>query len=447
MKRNTKWLLLGIVFLAVLLRIGAVVALQSWDQPNAMEHQSIANFLVQGKGFYFISWDYAGPSSVQSPTYPLFLAGLFLLFGADSAGAYAAAMVINAVIGGVTAWLVFRLARVMGACERVGLLAAALFAVWPTQIYSATHAQAVVMIIAAMVAMWWLFYEAKRTGRFGYWLAFSVIAGIGALTEPALLPITAMAGFLVLLWRQYTLRQRLRKFATLTLCGLIIVGPWTVRNYQVHGKFMPVKSTFWVNVWKGNNPHATGTDRLPLTTNQAERLQEKSLLETDELARDPDFDTRRQYDMLAAEDRARLEGRPEVEREAIFQEITTAWIADNPIRYAELCGIRLVKTIWTDWDNPKAQNPVYLSFRALLLVLMFPGIVIAARRGWQLRFPAVSVFVAFLLYALTITAARFSIPFEPLGLIFVALTVVTSWQMLRRGADPDLSSHRRIADA
>ena len=54
---------------------------------------------------------------------------------------------------------------------------------------------------------------------------------------------------------------------------MLIIVPWSVRNRAVHGQWIPIKSTFWVNVWKGNNPNATGTDRLEMTEDQKSKFK------------------------------------------------------------------------------------------------------------------------------------------------------------------------------
>ena len=54
----------------------------------------------------------------------------------------------------------------------------------------------------------------------------------------------------------------IKRSAGLTaICALFMiltVSPWTVRNYSVHGKFIPVSTNGGVNLWIGNNPNATG---------------------------------------------------------------------------------------------------------------------------------------------------------------------------------------------
>ena len=146
----------------------------------------------------------------------------------------------------------------------------ALVTVWPTQIYACTVAQAVVLITAAITAVMGLFYISVQTGRLGPWIAFSVAGTLAALTEPAFLPAMMIAGIVILLCRNLTFRVRLRNAAVLLLTAVALIGPWTLRNRRVHGAWIPVKGTFWVNVWKGNNDSATGSDRIELSSSQGE---------------------------------------------------------------------------------------------------------------------------------------------------------------------------------
>src|SRR5262245_19676477 len=106
--------ILWVAALAVGLRLLAIGVLRAWSFPAAMESGQIAEGLVAGRGFVWSDFGYAGPSSVQSPTYPFFLAGLFLLFGSASPLAYGVALVINALLGGVATLGVAAMTRQLG---------------------------------------------------------------------------------------------------------------------------------------------------------------------------------------------------------------------------------------------------------------------------------------------------------------------------------------------
>src|SRR3954471_5319315 len=109
--RQIRVIVLALALLALVLRIGVIVGLKSWRQPNAMEHRAIAMCLVGGEGFSFGDFGYFGPTSAQSPPYPFLLAGLFKVFGVDTPGAYIAAMVINAIAGALTVGLCYLMTR------------------------------------------------------------------------------------------------------------------------------------------------------------------------------------------------------------------------------------------------------------------------------------------------------------------------------------------------
>ena len=130
--------------------------------------------------------------------------------------------------------------------------------------------------------------------------------------------------------------------------------------------------------------------------------------------------------MLTKEHRVLLHDKTEVEREAIFGEWAKTWIAEHPGRYLQLCGIRFVKSVWIDWDNPKGWNPVYMGTRTLLGVLTLAGLVLAFRRWptWRLVMPLTVWGIALLTYTLTIAASRFGIAFEPMQMVLSAAVVV-----------------------
>jgi hypothetical protein len=411
-----------IAFVALVLRVGAFIALHAWNNPNPMEHHIVAENILRGHGFAFREFGYFGPSSVQSPTYPFIMTGLFWLFGIGSKAAYVTAMVLNSVVGSATIVLVYLLARTLGGSWRVGLLAAGACAVLPTQVYLPSHVQAIALNTAGMTAMMILFYRAATSGRVAQWLGFSVVGALTALTEPALLPILALSTVLIIFWCANR-RTGLRNAAIHIAVVAAIIGPWSIRNRIVQGAWVPVKGSFWVNVWKGNNDYATGTDRLSLSEDRKVTLRRSSLTEIDAVARDPVFDAPRQYDKLTPEQLARIWGKNDQARELAFKEWTIQWIRLHPERYLQLCMIRLGKTLWIEWDNPKGQNLVYVGSRTVLLALSMIGLVLARRRGWRLAFPCLLAGSCLVLYTLTLTAARFALPFEPLQCCFAAVLV------------------------
>jgi hypothetical protein len=426
-RRTVIFTLLALSALAFALRVGAIFALHRWTAPNAIEHRSLALSLIKFKTFYFRDFNYYGPSSVQSPPYPFLLATLFKLFGPESAGAYIAAMVVNSLAGAATVIFTYLFARAIGGKEIVGLIAAALVAIWPSQVYSATHVQAISLITLAILVTMYFFQIAVTTGKLAPWIGYSLIGCVAALTEPVVLPILTLSGLFIFCFRSLSFEQRARNAAILLGAALLIIFPWTLRNHTVHGQWIPIKSTFWVNVWKGNNPNATGTDRLEMTEEQKSRVTMNSAVKLDDIPH--------QYDALTPDQRARLNRQPEVVRENVFKEFATTWIAANPGRYATLCLKRFGMSVLFDLDNPKARNIAWIATRIVLFPMTIAGLIIARRQKWRLLFPLLVWGSALLTYTLTVTANRFAIPFEPLQLALTAL-VLSPLFATRRSKDP-----------
>ena len=449
MNRNRN-ILLTLFVLAFLLRLGAVIALHAWLHPDAIEHKTIATSLVTGRGFAFNDFGYFGPSSFQSPTYPFLLAGMFEIFGVQTPAAYFAILVVNCLIGAAIVPLTWLLARMLGGSEAVAYVAAALVMIWPTQIYACTTAQAIALIAACVTGAMGLFYYSVRTRKLGPWIAFSIIGVLGALTEPAFLPPMACMGLLVLFWRGLPAGIRIRNAAILFGVTILMLGPWTLRNRRVHGAWVPVKSSFWVNTWKANNDFASGSDRLPLSADLRNKLEAGMMTTDDSETREGAFEGVHAYKALTPAQKARLMGHPEIEREKVFKEITTNWIRNNPGKYFRLCWIRFRKTLWVDWDNPKSYKFVYVASRAAILLGSVVGLLLAIKKRWSLSIPAVFYLSTLALYTLTITAARFAIPFEPVMLCLTALVLVSLTNALRgtpAGAGSRHPGHRSAEGA
>jgi 4-amino-4-deoxy-L-arabinose transferase-like glycosyltransferase len=424
-------------------RMVTIVYQHAWQKPNAMEHRSIALSLVNGWGFSFGDFGYYGPSSVQSPPFPFLLAGMFKIFGVDTPAdgslhganrAYFAIMAINALAGAGLVWLTYLLTRTLGGTAMTGLFAAGAVALWPSQIYAARHVQAISLITCSLVGMIILFYRAVRTGSLKAWIGYSVVGTLATLTEPVFLPALGISGLLVLFWRGLDWNTRLRNTWVLLLTTFILIGPWTLRNRIVHERWVPIKATFWVNVWKGNNDYATGTDRTAMTDEVKAHVGTVANQFDDSQLMESRYDGQRQYVMLDPSKQSRLRNQPEVVREDVFKELAVGWIEQHPARYLQLCGIRLLKTLTIDWDNPKAENIFYQISRFVLLGLSSLGLVVAWRQKWSLVFPAVLVLTGLATYTLTVTAARFSIPYEPLQLCLAAAFVAVLFE--RRSPRP-----------
>lgn len=257
-------LLWVILVLALLLRIGGVVILGVPDVVWSSEYGSIASQVVQGNGYVF---DFYGlrPSqplrSFMPPLYTLILAGALWLFPAPGF----ALGLVQAGLSAATCYLMYRTGALLWD-QRVGLLAAGAFAIYPVYIIQSARALPLTLNVFLLTGLIYLVLSMKEGRRLGWRAAGAgLFLGLSSLSRPVFLGLGG--GILLWLWAN---RKRLPDVSAETgfrwwqpglmciaVAGLVL-APWMVRNWTVHQRFVPVSTNGGLTFWNGNNPFTTG---------------------------------------------------------------------------------------------------------------------------------------------------------------------------------------------
>jgi hypothetical protein len=261
----------------------------------------------------------------------------------------------------------------------------------------------------------------------GCWLAAGACAGAAALTRDVyvLLPL-AMAGAVVLgRVAAVPLRRRVAHAGALLLGAVLVVSPWTARNFQRSGAFVPVSKgvmgvTLWVGAWERNGDWQ-GSGR-PAFPPEAYRFGGRELVEESWRAPDRHRDT--VFMRLAREHYTRQPGA-----------VLGAWA----VRYPKMwVGTRFELFSF----RPAALahgEPLWYALKAGLWALNL-AVLCAALAGvlFLRRHPALLWIAAPVLYNALIyvpfhnTETRYSQPVYPLLLVFAAATAVALRERVRR---------------
>jgi 4-amino-4-deoxy-L-arabinose transferase-like glycosyltransferase len=155
--------------------------------------------------------------------------------------------------------VVFIARRTLGA--RTARLAGWIWVFFPYSIWVATERiweNALTTLLLAILVWFTLALDAER--RISLWIGYGLLWGIAGLTNPA---VFAVLPFL-LLWTGWRRRGRgepwFVRSALVVFMVVALITPWTIRNYRVFHRLMPLRSNFWMEVRVGNTGETTEID-------------------------------------------------------------------------------------------------------------------------------------------------------------------------------------------
>jgi Dolichyl-phosphate-mannose-protein mannosyltransferase len=340
------------------------------------------------------------PSIIRLPGYPLFVAGVYKLFGH---GNNTAVRVVQAGIDTLTCVLVALVAAQWVDEERkhrAALIAFALAAVCPfTAIYVATvltevptNFLAVAMVLTATVA-----FKATdnpdRRKAVVWWVVAGLMAGAAVLFRPDSGLFAAAVGSTLVL--SMFLKRRVKPFVVsavlFSAAFCVVLLPWTIRNYRVFhlfqplspahgempGEFVPHGYLLWLRTWLDDSRYiapvlwAEDTRPIPLSAFPAsafdsdeERARVAALLDkynnssqsvssADE--EDPDDEDEDEDEVEEPEPQQPEQPEPEEpdvemtpEIDAGFAQLGQERRARSPFRYYVVLPLKRAETLWCD---------------------------------------------------------------------------------------------------
>jgi hypothetical protein len=177
------------------------------------------------------------------PVYPYFLAAIY-----GVAGSFEVARWVQAAVGALLVPAV-GMAGARAFSPRVGLWAAAVAAFYPDLVWFSVHFWSETVFL---VLLWWGMERLLAADEGG---AASVAAAAGLLWGAAILTRETILYFVPLAaaWLAWRGQGRARaQGAAFFLAAVLVVAPWTYRNWAVFHAFIPVSTAGGQNLFQGN---------------------------------------------------------------------------------------------------------------------------------------------------------------------------------------------------
>ena len=264
---NTKKRLLVILAVGLILRLGLLFVF--WDEVltivDETHYQRIAENIQNHHEF---SLKVGRPTAIRPPLYPLFLSAIYFITGGVHLNAIRIAQILLSL--GIIL-ILYRLGKILFD-EKIGLLASLIFAIYPTFLFF-THLLLTEVLFTLLFLLFLFFYisflnspvkpseigsseiklNSKKRNR--NILLAGLLLGLGSLTRSNLYPFLIIALLFIIFACRGLLIEKIKWAILLVIGFIVVVGPWTVRNYIIFKDLVVIDTMGGLNMYMGNYEH------------------------------------------------------------------------------------------------------------------------------------------------------------------------------------------------
>src|SRR5207248_6179390 len=229
--------IISIFGLALLIRIGynLTVARHYIPEFDAGLYNSLAQHLVTDHCFCYAPH---GPVTNRAPLWPFIMSVIYFITGPKNFYA----RLFFSFLGSATCVLVYLFAKDMFG-KRIALITGILASIYPGLFIYDGWLYSESLYTFLLLAFCYTLLLLQQTGKYRWAIARGIILGLFSLTRPNGLLILG----LVFLWGIIFVQKKILSWrvvaasiAIICLIALMIVTPWTIRNYQTTHRFVPV---------------------------------------------------------------------------------------------------------------------------------------------------------------------------------------------------------------
>lgn len=192
--------------------------------------------------------------SYRVPLYPIFLSMIYRFFGHE----YLIARIVQCIISAATASVIYLIAVRLYRQKAVGIIAGVTAALYLPFIYYAYCLLTETLFIFFLTVSVLLLIEATQKRSLWTVVTAGVCCALAGLTRAAMMCLIPF----FILWLIIAFRREIKTLLRLgigfMLATIVVVSPWLIRNYAVHGR--PFFATTGMrHLWNGADPKYEGS--------------------------------------------------------------------------------------------------------------------------------------------------------------------------------------------
>jgi hypothetical protein len=412
MRPEIKWppRLRTVLIVAALLRLASIVVVRSFLHPQTWEFGLLAENLAKGLGYSDLMWNGTyQPSIYMPPAYP-FLLAFFYQIGGERPVTFLVIELMQAGLGVLLVYLIYRLGLILVG-EPEAIVAACLTAIYPTQVYMANEFHPInIYIVLEAATVFFLVRYLEISASSKDLIMAGMCAGI-------LMSFRGETPALILLYAALLLFRGGLKAAKPALVFLLIafacLAPWTIRNYRVFGRIVPVCASGGINLWIGNNAAATGDDRYRVADIVRGDFARGEVL--------PDEFEQLPSEVRQAFSRIPIDRNSQIAKDDALKHLAVDFMRTHPKKEAILSLKKLFVFSVFDPRHEKGRQPMYWLPSILLSMLAIWGGVLRGKRILlQDLLLVASILFAVAVGVVVFVLPRYKIVIDPFIIIFAA---------------------------
>lgn len=287
--------------------------------------------------------------------------------------------------------------------RKTGIIASLLFIFHPAILFYVLKNEHPLILDAFMfaVSLLCIFKLYDSPTSFKKSMICGMVLGLSSLTRGTAVILIPIFIIWIMISFKVSFKKRLSSALLIALFSMLIISPWTLRNYIVHHKFIPIGAASEESLWRGNNPHASGSSY---------DIYGRTVL----------------YDLSSKDFLNSVYAADEISQKEIFKKAAFDFIKNNPGKTAELFIKKLYYFWWfapqSGTTYPHLFKTAYQVYYVLLLTLAFLGLwAIRKKQKMDKLYLLIGVLLSISVFqSLFYVECRHRWGIEPILLIFAA---------------------------
>lgn len=345
------------------------------------------------------------PTSFCPPLYPIFLASIIKIFGEN----YIIIRLLQSFIGVALVYLVYLIGKLIFNTN-IGLIAALICSFYPFFIYYTGYAMTETLNITLITLLIYLFYITVRNKSDLLPFLLGIVLAMTCLIRAMMFAFFLIIIILLLLEipKGFKFKKSLYFFIGFT----VLMTPWILRNYIIHGQIVIVPTTGGATMWMRNNPDVV----IPEMRQAGFTVPEKVInnIRRRDLIKYPEFGDEN-----------------EVERNKIITERVKEFIKANPLFFSYLCKNRFLWYMSFTGSTERTFWHKLIGFLTwgLILPLSLFGLLLAAIKGKFKDILIMVILMGFFAGVHTIVhgGIRYRLPTDPFFIILASFSIIYIW--------------------